>query len=523
MKQALGLVKIRRALISVSDKSELKKLSETLAKFKVEIVATGGTLKELQEWKIKTTAVSQITGFPEILDGRVKTLHPKIFGGILAVRNDKRQRKELKAQKIPLFDLVVVNLYPFEETVQKKNITQTEILEQIDIGGPALIRAAAKNFKSVAILTNPNQYSEIIQELQQNQASLNLNTRLKLACEAFSYVSHYDTIIEKYFSQTLDKKEEFPEYLNLSYKREKPLRYGENPHQKAFVYHASFFKGTSLLKCKILSGKELSYNNLVDLEAALEFIADFEEPFAVIIKHTNPTGVACGETLAKAYEDALASDPLSAYGGIVGLNQKVDYQTARKINATTFVECILAPEYDKRSLQLLRTKKNRRILAYGKLLDLPKEMQVRPIGGGALVQTPDMIPNNEKYWTVVTETKPSSVQMKALKFAWKVCKHVKSNAIVIAHGKKTVGIGEGQTSRVDSVIKAIRKAEYRADGSVLASDAFFPMSDSVEETAKAGIVAIIQPGGSKYDQEVIATANKYKIAMVFTGVRHFKH
>ena len=523
MNPASGAVKIRRALISVSDKSELKRLADCLAKFRVEIIATGGTLRQLQEWRIKSTPISEITGFPEILDGRVKTLHPKIFGGILAVRNDKRHQKDLNAQKIPSFDLVVVNLYPFEETVRKKNISQAEVLEQIDIGGPALVRAAAKNFKYVAVVTNPHQYFGIIQELLQNQGSLGWLTRLKLAREAFSSVSHYDTLIEKYFSGNLDKSGEFPKYLNLSFKKEKPLRYGENPHQEAFVYRDSAYAGTSLLNCRILSGKELSYNNLVDLEAALNMLADFEEPFAVIIKHTNPTGAACGETLAKAYEDALASDPLSAYGGIVGLNKKVDLQTARKINETTFVECILAPEYDKRALELLKTKKNRRILAYGKSFNLKEEKQIKLIRGGALVQTPDKDPVNEKYWKVVTKAQPSSNQLKALKFAWKICKHVKSNAIVIAHGKKTVGIGEGQTSRVDSVIKAIRKAEYRAEGSVLASDAFFPMPDGVEEAAKAGIVAIIQPGGSKYDQEVIATANKYKIAMVFTGVRHFKH
>ncbi len=518
-----GLVKIRRALISVADKSQLKELAETLVKSKVEIIATGGTLKQLKEWKIQTKPVSTLTGYPEILEGRVKTLHPKIFGGILAKREDKKQQKEIKAKKIPLLDMVVVNLYPFEETVQKQNISEAGILEQIDIGGPSLIRAAAKNFKSVAVLTNSNQYLPVIEELQQNSGGLSLNTRLRLAQEAFSYVSYYDTIIEKYFTQKLDRSEEFPEYLNLGYKKANPLRYGENPHQKAFVYRDTSYKKAGLLNSQILSGKELSYNNLVDLEAALEMLSEFEQPFAVIIKHTNPTGAACEENLAQAYEKALACDPLSAYGGIVGLNQKVDFQTAEKINQTTFVECILAPEYEPKALELLKTKKNRRILACGKLADLNKEKQIKLIKGGALVQTADKILEDEKNWRVVTDVKPTSEQLNSLSFAWKVCKQVKSNSIVIVQGLKTVGIGEGQTSRVDSAIKAIRKAEARASGSVLASDAFFPMPDGVEEAGKAGIVAIIQPGGSKYDQEVIQMANKYKIAMVFTGVRHFKH
>lgn len=519
----LGIVKVKRALISVSDKSQLKDLADALVKLKVEIIATGGTLKQLKEWKIKTTPVSKLTGFPEILEGRVKTLHPKIFGGILAKREDKKQQKEIKAKKIPLVDLVVVNLYPFEETVQKKNISQAEILEQIDIGGPSLIRAAAKNFNSVAVLTKPAQYLLVIGELQQNSGGLRLNTRLKLAQEAFSYVSYYDTIIEKYFLQNLDQSEEFPEYLNLSYKKTNPLRYGENPHQKAFVYRDSSYQGTGLLNSQILSGKELSFNNLVDLEAALEMFSDFEQPFAVIIKHTNPTGAACSQNLAKAYEDALACDSLSAYGGIVGLNKKVDFQTAEKINVTIFVECILAPEYDKAALELLKTKKNRRILAYGKSADFNQETQIKLIKGGALLQTPDKILEDEKNWKIVSEKKPTSEELNSLKFAWKVCKHVKSNSIVIVQGLKTVGIGEGQTSRVDSVIKAIRKAEARASDSVLASDAFFPMPDGVEEAGKARIVAVIQPGGSKYDQDVIDMANRYKIAMVFTGVRHFKH
>jgi len=541
-----GWVKVKRALLSVSDKRGITELAKALSKFGVEIVSTGGTQAELKKMGIKSISISSFTGFAEILGGRVKTLHPKVFGGILAKRKDEQHKNEMGEQDIKSIDLVVVNLYPFEETANKARVTQEEIIENIDIGGPSMIRAAGKNFESVAVVVNPKRYEDIVKELEENDASLCLSTRLELAQEVFRYTAHYDTMIANYFNALLPPKEdEFPNYLNLSFKKVQSLRYGENPHQKASFYKNTLFKGSSIPGCEILSGKELSYNNINDLEAALTMLEDFlEKPFAVILKHTNPCGAACADTLNKAYEDALACDPVSAFGGIIGLNRVVDLEAAKKIHETFFVECVVAPGYDPEALELLKKKKNRRFLACPQLLESKKAGdlvfdpevsdrrehgqkdkgdEVKFIRGGALVQTPDHHQIKKSDLKVVTDISPTAEQIKSLLFAWRMVKHVKSNAILLTQGEKTVGIGAGQMSRVDSSIIAARKAGDKARGSVLASDAFFPMRDGVDAAAQAGVVAIIQPGGSKGDPEVIKAANEHKIAMVFTGIRHFRH
>jgi len=514
-------IAIKRALISVYRKEGLKELAEALSNAGAEILSTGGTEKQLQSWEIKTVSVSSYTGFPEILEGRVKTLHPKIAGGILARREDPDQMKTVQQQGIGLIDLVVVNLYPFEKTWESK-AAQAEMLENIDIGGPSLIRAAAKNYASVAVVTSPEQYSEIVDELK-DKGGISLATREKLARKAFEYTAYYDGVIARYFKQAAKTEEKFPENYSYSVKRAFPLRYGENPHQEAYLYKLHPEVGPSVINSKILSGKELSYNNILDLEATFNLMLEFEKPFAAIIKHNNPCGAACGNSLAEAYFDAYEGDPVSAYGGIVGLNRKVDLETAQKINGTLFVECIIAPDYEEKALELLMTKKNRRILACGELSEVQPGLEFRILRGGALIQTSDVIKEQPSDFKSVTEKKPTPEQMKSLGFAWKICKHVKSNAIVICQAEKTVGIGGGQTSRVESVIIAARKAGERAKGAVLASDAFFPMRDGIDEAAKAGVKAIIQPGGSKRDEECIKAANENGIAMVFTGVRHFRH
>jgi len=522
-----GFIKIRRALLSVSDKTNLIELATVLSRFGVEIISTGGTQAELKEAGIKSISISSFTGFPEILGGRVKTLHPKVFGGILAKRGDEEQKIELTEQDIKYIDLVVVNLYPFGKVITQKEVKQEDAIENIDIGGPSMLRAAAKNHNSVAVVVNPQRYKEIIRELETNDGSLSQDTRLGLAKETFRHTAYYDSLIANYFKGLSPAEEdEYPEYLTLGWEKAQSLRYGENPHQKAAFYKDPAFKGASIAGCEILSGKELSYNNINDLDAALAMLEDFSErPFAVILKHTNPCGAACADRLDKAYEDALACDPVSAFGCIIGFNRLVDMATAEKIHNTFFVECVLAPGYESEAFELLKKKKNRRFLSCPDLLNSQgsKPDMVKIIKGGALLQTPDDYQIKEDELKVVTEAAPTPEQTKSLLFAWRMVKHVKSNAILLAQGEKTVGIGAGQMSRVDSSIIAARKAGDKAKGSVLASDAFFPKRDGVDAAGGAGVVAIIQPGGSKGDQEVIKAANEHKIAMVFTGIRHFRH
>jgi phosphoribosylaminoimidazolecarboxamide formyltransferase/IMP cyclohydrolase len=522
-----GFIKIRRALLSVSDKTNLVELAKVLSRFGIEIISTGGTQAELKSAGIQSISISSFTGFPEVLGGRVKTLHPKVFGGILAKRDDEQQKKEVTEQDIKYVDLVVVNLYPFGKVITQKQVPQDEAIENIDIGGPSMLRAAAKNYQSVAVVVNPTRYEDIIQELEANDGSLSLETRLKLAVEVFQYTTYYDSMIASYFKGLLPSDEgEYPQYLTLGWEKIEGLRYGENPHQKAAFYRDPVFKGASIARCDILSGKELSYNNINDLDAALAMVEDFpEKPFAVLLKHTNPCGAACADSLDEAYQDALACDPVSAFGSVIGLNRVVDMPAAKKIHDTFFVECVVAPGYEAEALELLKKKKNRRFLACPDLLNSRKANQdvVKVIKGGALLQMPDDHQIKQTDLKVVTEVAPTAEQMKSLLFAWRMVKHVKSNAILLAQGEKTVGIGAGQMSRVDSSRIAAMKAGEKAKGSVLASDAFFPMRDGVDAAAEAGVKAIIQPGGSKGDPEVIKAANEHKIAMVFTGIRHFRH
>jgi len=520
------IIKIKRALISVYDKTALGELASALDKLGVEILSTGGTLAALKKEGVQAVSVSMFTGAPEILGGRVKTLHPKIAAGILSRRDNEDDVSEMTRHEYKPIDMVVVNLYPFEKTVANPNSTDQDIIENIDIGGPTMIRAAAKNHAGVAVVTDPSDYEMIVKELEENDGGLSLETRTKLAGRAFALTNRYDGAISNYFVEGRDKSvDPFPDRLVKSYTKKAKLRYGENPHQESAFYVDDNLLGPSLAKAQILSGKELSHNNFSDLDAALDMILDFDEPFACILKHANPCGAAVGATLAEAYRDALASDPLSAFGSIIGLNKPVDMDTARLIHETRFVECILAPGYDDGVLELMKKKKARRILA------LPEITEGRPAGemvpkfirGGLLHQTADDKETVASDLKAVTKRQPTDEEIKSLLFAWKVVKHTKSNAIVLVKGNATVGIGMGQTSRVDASALAVKRAGDRAKGAVLASDAFFPMPDGVEVATDEGVTAIIQPGGSKGDDKAIEAADKAGAAMVFTGLRHFKH
>ncbi|MCX6827390.1 MAG: bifunctional phosphoribosylaminoimidazolecarboxamide formyltransferase/IMP cyclohydrolase [candidate division Zixibacteria bacterium] len=519
-------IKIRRALISVSDKTDLIDFAQTLGKYNVEIISTGGTLAALKKGGIQAISVSTFTGAPEILGGRVKTLHPKIHAGILYRRDNEEDAAEMTHYEYKPIDMVVVNLYPFEKTVSNPESTEEEIIENIDIGGPSMIRAAAKNFTGVAVVTCPDDYKLVIEELAKNEGALGYDFRWRLAASAFDLTYRYDGAVSGFFAARGQKiKEDFPLRLNSSFGLRSILRYGENPHQKGAVYKNERYNGPSLCGADILSGKELSYNNIADMDACLDLILDFKEPFACVLKHANPCGAAVGIRLAEAYQEALASDPLSAFGSIIGLNKQVDMETAKLLSETEFIECILAPGYDSDALELLKKKKNRRLLALSEIAaGRPSgEMVFKYIRGGALCQTADEHELSEAELKIVTKRKPTEEQLKSLLFAWKIVKHTKSNAIVIAKGNATVGIGMGQTSRVDSSLLAVRRAGDRAKGAVLASDAFFPMPDGAEVALEAGVTAIIQPGGSKGDPGVIEAVDKADAAMIFTGVRHFKH
>ncbi len=515
---------IKRALISVSDKTGIVELARFLAEQGVELISTGGTKQTLKDAGIRVVPVSSFTGAPEILDGRVKTLHPKIAAGILFRRDVPEHRKEMDGQDYKAIDLVVVNLYPFVQTVAKGG-AEEEIIENIDIGGPTLIRAAAKNFDGVTVLVQPSQYQSFVEEYKATEGVISPESRRRYAGEAFRLVHEYDRAIDEYFHMSKSAAEdEFPATIPLHLTKVAPLRYGENPHQSAALYRIAASQSLSLVDAEQLAGKELSYNNYVDLDSVLGMIVDFEQPFACIVKHTNPCGAACADKLADAYRDALASDPMSAYGSIIGLNRRVDMDTARLLHDTEFVECIIAPEYEDEVLALLSKKKLRRLLRLPQIGKAsPAERVLRPVAGGFLYQSADRKTVRESDLTVVTAAKPTAAQIASLLFGFQLVKHVKSNAIIIIDGAKLVGFGCGQTSRVDAVEQAVKKAGSRAQGAVLASDAFFPMADGVEAAASAGIRAIIQPGGSKRDADAIAAADKAGIAMVFTGVRHFKH
>jgi len=518
--------KIRRALISVFDKTGIVELAKVLKENGIEIISTGGTARHLNENGIETRPIDEITGFPEILGGRVKTLHPKIFGALLSLRGNTSQMDEITQHGIDLIDLVVVNLYPFEQTISKENVSTIEALENIDIGGPTMIRSAAKNYLDVTAVTSPGQYETVANEIKQNQGETSIELRKTLAAAAFALTSRYDSCINSYFDSETNSEPGFSERIEFQLEKVQSLRYGENPHQRAAFYKRNGEARAGLVNAKQLHGKELSFNNLIDLDAALGIVQEFSEPCVVVIKHTNPCGVATAESLLESYLNAKATDWVSSFGGIVGLNRVVDSETARAISEI-FTEAIIAPGYEADALKTLSVKKNLRLLEAKEILDpLLKEYDIKQVQGGLLLQDQDFFNINDINFKVVTKRQPTENEWTALKFGWRVCKWVKSNAIVYSIKDRTIGIGAGQMSRVDSSKIAVEKAKrmgLSVEGTSMASDAFFPFRDGIDEAAKAGARSVIQPGGSIRDEEVIQAADEHNMAMVFTGVRHFRH
>ena len=510
---------IQRALISVSDKTGLVDFARGLRGFGVEIISTGGTLKFLADHGVEATAVSAVTGFPEILDGRVKTLHPKIHGGLLARMDDPAHRDEIATQGILPIEMVVVNLYPFEQTVAKEGVALAEAVEQIDIGGPAMLRSAAKNYRHRAVVVTPSSYAAILEEMRTTGGAVSEETCFALAREVFAHTSRYDAAIAGYLANRTAPQESFPVLFQRSAARELELRYGENPHQRGALY------GEFGALFQKLHGKELSFNNIVDLSAAALLVAEFDEPTVVIVKHTNPCGVGSGPTLAEAYAKAFATDAKSPYGGIIAVNRPLDVEAAQKINEI-FTEVLLAPEFPAPVLEILRKKKDRRLIRVAGDVRAAVGHDIRSVPGGLLVQEPDSGRAAAEDFRVVTRRQPTDAEVASLRFAWRVAKHVKSNAIVYAAADRTLGVGAGQMSRVDSArIAALKARDAGIDlhGSAVASDAFFPFPDGLLEAVHAGSTAVIQPGGSIRDDEVIRTADDNNIAMVFTGRRHFRH
>jgi phosphoribosylaminoimidazolecarboxamide formyltransferase/IMP cyclohydrolase len=520
----------RRALVSVSDKTGLEPFVKGLTALGFEILSTGGTAKFLRENGIAVIDVSEYTGFPEVMDGRVKTLHPKIHGAILGRPDLPGDAAAIKAHGIVPFELVVVNLYPFEQTVAKAGVSHDEAVEQIDIGGPSMVRSAAKNHAYVGIVTQPAQYEEVLSALQNKSFGLELRQRLMQA--AFEMTARYDAAIAKHFAgggSSGSSAAELPASLSLSFQRKQKLRYGENPHQSAVWFTESSPASDSLSVAEQLHGKELSYNNLLDLDAALSIVREFAEPAAVVIKHNNPCGCAIADTLADAFDKAYEGDPVSAFGSILGFNRKMDLAAAERLcEPNRFIEAVLAPDYDEAAIQLLTTKPkwkaNVRLLRLPGMAGLPPAgWDFRKIAGGLLVQDRDNLPEATDEWKVVTDRAPTDHERRDLAFAWQVCKHVKSNAIVFAKAGMVVGVGAGQMSRVDSSRIAADKAGDSSRGAVAASDAFFPFRDGVDQAHKAGVTAIIQPGGSVRDEDSIKACNEHGMAMIFTGRRHFRH
>jgi phosphoribosylaminoimidazolecarboxamide formyltransferase/IMP cyclohydrolase len=577
----MSLLKIKRALISVSDNTGIVDFAQELSKFNVEIISTGGTAKTLREAGLQVTDVSEVTGFPEMMDGRVKTLHPKIHGAFLALRENEEHQKAMQTHDIQPIDLVVVNLYPFEQTIAKEGVTLAEAIENIDIGGPAMIRSASKNYQDVLVVTNSELYDKVIEELNKNNGSVSFSLRQTFATLAYLTTSTYDAAISDYLTERLSDKEFelvekyhpdadnpfyqmfktmeleeideenlnfdeddfdddeledfsqnghpteeeelFPAYDYVDFDKVSDLRYGENPHQKAALYLNDDGEFGGIANAELLHGKEMSFNNYVDANAAWDLVNEFSDRVCAIIKHTNPSGVGVGETNLEAYKRALATDTVSAFGGIVAFNKTVDAEAAKAVSEI-FTEVIVAPEFDEDALEILKQKKNLRILVADNLIE--RGLEYKQISGGFLVQEFDEYKLSESDLTVVTKRKPSEEEIRAMLFAWKVCKHVKSNAIVLTNEFQTVGVGAGQMNRVDSVRIAGTRAErsgLEIKGTVLASDAFFPFRDGIDECAKLGISAIIQPGGSVRDDETIQAADEHNLAMVFTKIRHFKH
>jgi len=516
-------MKVRRALVSVYDKTGIVELCRFLKGLGVEIISSGGTADHLKENKVDVVDVSDFTGSPEMMDGRVKTLHPKIHGAILADRDNKKHMAEAKRLGIRLIDLVVVNLYPFEETV-KKGASQKEIVENIDIGGPTLLRASAKNYRHVAVVCRPFRYQDIRAEMEKSGGWISDKTLETLALDTWEHVSHYDVFIEQFFRKSFGRQNDFPEYLNLTFHLKQKLRYGENPHQRATVYRDELTKNPSILDAKQLQGKELSYNNILDCNAAFKLIREFAEPTGVIVKHNNPCGVASSDRILEAFKAAKAVDPEASFGGVVAVNRDVEEDLAREITSK-FVDIIIAPRFSPKALEVLRAKKNMRVMETTavKLKRMPYR-KYRSILGGLLVQDANV--KMLEQTKVVTKRKPTDKEMKALLYAWKVVKYVKSNAIIFARENRVVGIGAGQMKRIDAEkLATMISRDYGGDvrGCVMASDAFFPFRDGIDYAAKQGITAIIQPGGSIRDADVIKAADEHNIAMVFTGIRHFRH
>ena len=568
---------IKRALISVSDKDGIVELAKKLAEFGVEIISTGGTAKVLRAAGLTVTDVSQVTDFPEMMDGRVKTLHPKIHGAFLGLRDNETHLEAMRTHRIEPIDLVVVNLYPFEQTIENEDVTVEEAVEQIDIGGPAMIRSAAKNWRDVAVVTDARLYDKVSDEMAKNDGAISLETRRTFAALAYTNTAHYDSIISDYLVEQLSDEEfdfveelhpladdpmfkafeeagllsgidaddeededfddhdfgnngnhladeeEFPADENLEMVKIGDLRYGENPHQKAALYE-TFVEDGGIAGAEQLHGKEMSFNNYVDADAAWNLVCEFDRTVCAIIKHTNPSGVGVGATNLEAYKRALATDPISAFGGIVAFNSKVDAETAKAVSEI-FTEVVLAPDFDADALEVFQSKKNLRVLKVKKI-ENSENIEYKQISGGMLVQNRDNLIITAGDLKVVSKRQPTENEIQAMLFAWKVCKHVKSNAIVFANETNTVGVGAGQMNRVDSVRIAAMRAErfeLPLKNSVLASDAFFPFRDNVDEAAKFGIAGVIQPGGSVKDAEVIEAADEHGLAMVFTGARHFKH
>ncbi len=517
---------IKRALISVSDKLGLTGFARGLVSAGVEIYSTGGTRKHLESEGIAVRDVADYTGFPEMMDGRLKTLHPAVHGGILCRHDNPDDLKSLAEHGIVTFELVVVNLYPFETTVAREGVSIDEAIEQIDIGGPTMVRAAAKNHAFTTIATDPAQYSSILSEVQQNGFT-SLGTRCRLAGEAFAHTAKYDRAIADFFAGKTAKGP-FPGTITVSMSRKSVLRYGENPHQQAAVYSTPGGDTANVVSAQQLHGKELSYNNLLDLDSALAIVRSFEQPAASVIKHNNPCGAAVADTLAEALRKGMQGDPLSAFGSVLGLNRVVDADTAEVLaQPGLFIEAIVAPDFDDAALEILTTKpkwrNNVRLLKVGDVQPAPAHWVFRCVDGGVLMQEADVLADPEDVWQMVTETQPDEALMADLRFAWQMVRHVKSNAIVLCKDEMLLGAGAGQMSRVDSVEISIKKAGDRVQGSVLGSDAFFPFPDSIEAAAAAGVKAVVQPGGSKRDQEVIDACNRHGLPMVFTGRRHFKH
>ncbi|WP_208591293.1 bifunctional phosphoribosylaminoimidazolecarboxamide formyltransferase/IMP cyclohydrolase [Gracilibacillus suaedae] len=509
----------KRALLSVSDKSNLVPFAKGLDKLGYELISTGGTLRALQDAGLPAKGVSEITNFDEILDGRVKTLHPYIHAGLLARRDQDSHVKQLEERDIAPIDVVVVNLYPFKETIAKEGVTEEDAIENIDIGGPTMLRSASKNFRDVTVVVDPSDYDGVLENLGNNGGTVEF--RKQLAAKVFRHTANYDAMIANYFVDITG--EEDPETFTQTFEKVQSLRYGENPHQKAAFYKEGNVKGASIANAKQLHGKELSYNNIQDANAALEVVLEFpEQPAAVAVKHMNPCGVGVGDSISAAFKKAYAADPVSIFGGIVALNREVDEATANQLKEI-FLEIVIAPSFSEKAIEILTVKKNIRLLETPMQVNENDTKKVVSVIGGLLVQDRDNGKVLAEDIEVVTDRKPDANEIDELLFAWKIVKHVKSNAIVVAKGDQTLGVGAGQMNRVGAAGIAFEQAGAKAQGAVMASDAFFPMPDTVENAAKAGIKAIIQPGGSKRDQDSIDECNKHGIAMVFTKMRHFKH